>query len=221
MLRTRTHEQDVVRALRDGDVEAVENWIRTVLPTVVTGELPAPVVRHPLEFVCVPLRRDGELGLCMHVWPQDEEDSSPVVHAHSWDLWSYVLCGTVFNDVMHVRDDSAAPEFGLFAVTSTSRGDEFRATGRLVTCEPSERQEIAAGQVYRLASGRFHRSGHRGFTATLVLGEHREGLDSLVLAPPGGHPSPPRPRERCAPDEVRHLMTRIDTERRRESGMDR
>jgi hypothetical protein len=202
-------ERELVRALRAGDVRTVEGWARTALPKIDLEQLSGPVVRHPLEFICMPLWRDEDLGLCLHVWPWEDRDSSPVVHAHSWDLWSYVVCGTVINDVMSVRDEEENPEFGLYVVTSSGRVDEFQETGRMVACAPNERQEIPAGHVYRLSSGRFHRSGHRDFTVTLVLGEQREGLDNLVLGPTDGYHGDDLPRETCSPDEARALIERI------------
>lgn len=202
----------MVRALHRGDGRAAGEWLRTTLPRIDpagAAGLAGPAVRHPLEFVCLPLWREGTSGLCLHVWPGDGHDSSPVVHAHSWDLWSYVVCGTVVNEVMRVRDDGTDPGHGLYAVTSRGRVDEFRDTGRRVVCAPGERQEIPAGQVYRLSSGRFHRSGHQGFTATLVLGEQREGLENLVLGPLGGHRWHDLPRETCSPRETRRLIERV------------
>ncbi|QJT04442.1 hypothetical protein G9272_32535 [Streptomyces asoensis] len=186
--------------------------MRTILPRIDSEQLPGAVVLHPLDFVCMPLWRKGGLGLCLHVWPWSEEKSSPIIHAHSWDLWSYVICGTILNDVMSVRDEGERPEFALYVVTSRGRVDEFQETGRLVTCARRERQEIQAGQIYRLSSGRFHRSGHRGFTATLVLGEQREGLDNLVLGSVGGYQGSDLPRETCSADDARALIERIATQ---------
>ncbi|MER5752356.1 hypothetical protein [Streptomyces sp. NPDC002088] len=215
MHRIHTHESVAVRALRNGDTETIGGWLRDTLPTVVPEQLPAPVVRHPLEFICLPLYRYGKVGLCLHVWPDTpdtpdtDEPSSPIVHAHSWDLWSYVVCGTALNQIMAVRDETETPEHGLYAVTSAGGVDEVRATGRLVTCLPGKQQEVHAGQIYELSSGLFHRSGHRGLTVTLVLGEQREGLDNLVLGPLDGYPWHDSPRESCSPDEARALLKLI------------
>lgn len=212
MHRTRTHESVAVRALRDGDTRAVGEWVRRTLPTVAPERLPAPVVRHPLEFVCFPLHRSGAVGLCLHVWTEADETSSPVIHAHSWDLCSYVVHGTALNQMVDIRDEPDRPKYGLYTVTSLGTTDEVRATGRHVTYAPGKWQEIQAGQIYRMSAGLFHRSGHRGLTATLVLGEQHEGVDNLVLAPLDGPPRPDAPRETCSPDEARALLKRIAQE---------
>lgn len=205
----RTDESVAVRALRDGDTRAVGAWIRRTLPAVSPERLPAPVVRHPLEFVCFPLHRSGRVGLCLHVWAEDDETSSPVIHAHSWDLCSYVVHGTALNQLVDVRDEPERPEYALYTVTSLGRTDEVRATGRHVTFTPGDRQAIRAGQIYRMSAGLFHRSGHRGLTATLVLGEQHEGVDNLVLAPLDCPPRSDAPRETCTPGEARALLERV------------
>lgn len=209
MHRIHTNESVAVRALQDGEPEVVGRWLRNTLPAIVPEQLPAPVVRHPLEFVCLPLYRYHEIGLCLHVWPDGDETVTPVTHAHSWDLWSYVVCGTVQNQIMLIRDEPEVEEYGLYTVTSVGRLDEVRATGRLVACTPQKRQDVRSGRIYHLPAGHFHRSGHRGLTATVVLGVEREGNKNLILGPPGGYPRHDVAREACSPDQARFLLERV------------
>ena len=210
MPRTPTNESVAAQALRDGDTEVIGSWVRNALPAVVPERLAAPVVRHPLEFICLPLHRSGKVGLCLHVWPENDDTTSPVIHAHSWDLWSYVVCGTVQNQIVSIHDEADTPDYGLYTVTSTTGGvDEVQATGRLVTCVPRQRKDVRSGQIYRLPAGLFHRSGHRGMTATLVLGEQHEGRENLILGPLNGYPWHDSRREECSPDEARELLRRV------------
>ncbi|MGW1076533.1 hypothetical protein [Streptomyces sp. NPDC002537] len=209
MPKIRTDEGGVIRALRNGNAEEVGVWVQDALLAIVPERLPASAVRHPLDFVCLPLYRNGRSGLCLHIWPEAEEEMSPVVHAHSWDLWSYVVCGTVFNQLMSVHDEIDEPEHRVYGATSAGGVDEIRATGRLVTCAPEVLQQVHAGQIYQLPSGLFHRSGHQGVTATIVLGEHYEDRDNLVLGPVDAEPGADLPREACSPDEARELLKRI------------
>lgn len=201
--------EDVVQALRDGDAATVRIWAWRALHGVVRGRSPALAVKHPLDFTCLPLYRHGDSGLCLHVWPQDEETVSPVVHAHSWDLWSYVLCGTVFNQVVTVNDRAEHPEHRLYRARNVGRIDEIRATARLVACTPRVPQEIPADGIYQLSSGVFHRSGHRGLTATIVLGQHHAERENLVVGPLDAEPGPDLPRVACPSHEVRDLVRRI------------
>ncbi|MBG0829616.1 hypothetical protein HS041_17760 [Planomonospora sp. ID67723] len=199
------HEAGAVRALREGDVEGIGGWARQAVTELCTGRRRIEAVRHPLEFVCVPLHRDGLAGLCLHLWEGDEERTCPVAHAHSWDLWSYVLSGTVFNEILDVRDDATRRGRRLYRVDSLDGVDEIRPTERFVTSACERLEEVPAGRVYRLEAGRYHRSGHRGATATVVLGEHRPGAYNLVLGPPAGRSSAGR-REPCPAEEVLPLL---------------
>lgn len=202
-------ESPAESALRNGDAEAAGAWVRSALPALGPEALAAPAVRHPLEFVCLPLHRSHRVGLCLHVWTGSGEVSSSVVHAHSWDLWSYVVQGTVLNQIVDVRDEPEAPDFELYTVASTGTKDEVRTSGRRVVHAPRPRQEVPAGRIYRITSGLFHRSGHRGPTATLVLGEQHEGLENLFLGPLNGYRGANSSRVRCSPAEVRALLRAI------------
>lgn len=195
----------VIQALRDGDVAVLRRWVFEALPELDPEHLPAPAVRHPLEFVCLPLHRDDRHGLCLHVWEGDQS-VHPVSHAHSWELWSYVFRGTVFNQIVNVHDAVENPESRLYEVKSVGAVDEIRATGRLVKYSLDSLQEVRTGHMYRLAAGRFHRSGHRGLTATIVLGEHHEGRDNLILGDIDGEPPGSAPRTLCSAEEVRRLL---------------
>src|SRR5690348_7824186 len=64
-------------------------------------------VRHPLGFACLPVHRDGDEGICVHVWPEGRKPAprttSPF-HCHSWDLLSHVLYGVVGNQPVEVTE---------------------------------------------------------------------------------------------------------------------
>ncbi|MET8048980.1 MULTISPECIES: hypothetical protein [unclassified Streptosporangium] len=198
-------EVDPVRALRDGDTVSLRRWARDTIAELCSGRRSIKAVRHPLEFVCLPLRRDGLTGLCLHLWEGEGEEVYPVVHAHSWDLCSYVLSGTVFNEIFEIRDDAARRGHRLYQVDSSDGVDEARFTERFVTSVRERLEEVPEGRVYRLAAGQYHRSGHRGRTATVVLGEHRPGVHNLVLGPLDGELSTSR-RESYPADRVLALL---------------
>jgi hypothetical protein len=202
-------ESGIIQALLNGDTQTAGEWAREALPAITPERLPASIVRHPLDFVCLPLYRNSTEGLCLHVWPQDEGTMSSVVHAHSWDLWSYVVCGTVFHQIMHIHDDTGDPEYLVYRAKNVGGIDEIRATKRLVTCTPGDLQKVRAGQIYQLESGLFHRSGHQGLTATLVFGDHHEDRDNLVLGPIDRQPETDVAREICSPEEVHELLRLI------------
>src|ERR1700749_4660041 len=51
---------------------------------------------HPLKFLCLPMHRSDEFGLCVHVWMIDAPLTVPTtseIHLHTFDLHSQILCG--------------------------------------------------------------------------------------------------------------------------------
>lgn len=156
-----------------------------VLRTVCARADP-PGVAHPLGFVCVPLHRGAGVGLCLHMWPAGGARAGPTtsqVHAHSWDLLSWVVCGCLGNQIIAVRDDAEHPTHRLFQVRSGDAGDELRATDRLVTCEPGRPEWTGAGRPYRIPAGAFHATATppHGHAASIVLARDRPGTADLSL----------------------------------------
>src|SRR5215813_9920923 len=208
-LVTHTSEPGVVQALRDGDVAAVRLWTLNTLPEIIPEHLPAPAIQHPLGFACLPLHRSDEHGICLHVWEENGGYTDHIVHAHSWDLWSYVFRGAIFNEIVRVDDEAENPVKRVYEVASGGRKDQIRATERLVKYVRSYVQEIRPGQMYRLPAGMFHRSWHRGLTATIVLGEHQKGLSNLALAGLDGESLTSAPRDLCSSENARKLLRRL------------
>jgi hypothetical protein len=141
-------------------------------------------VRHPLGFLCVPMHRGRRFGLCLHVWSDDLVFDAPTtspVHAHSWGLTSYVLTGTLRNDLIDVVPDATAPTHRVFTIRPGSAGDRLRRTSRLVRQRTVASEHIGAGQFYGLAAGLFHATIALGATATLVMAENHEENQELSL----------------------------------------
>ncbi len=91
---------------------------------VADGSSDLTAVRHPLGFLCFPVLRGDNLGVCVHIWTEGvraEPTTSPM-HAHSWDLVSYVLYGTVRNDIIELTDGT---DQRVFEVRSGQAGDEL------------------------------------------------------------------------------------------------
>ncbi len=177
---------------RGGAGDSVPRLTSQLLWEVATGNLPIAAVRHPLGFVCLPVLREGTRGICVHLWTTRVAQAHPTtsaVHAHSWDLVSYVLFGQVRNEVMRVSGGRPAHQGAggatcrVFEVHSRGDLDEICATSRLVRCHKGASQVSSAGQTYSVPAGTFHATDiPAGIeTATVALGTSRAGSADLSL----------------------------------------
>lgn len=169
----------------------------SALDEIASGRRELYAVRHPLGFLCLPVERDGDRGVCLHVFgtgnpgatgPDPAPTASPV-HSHSWELTSCVLYGSVGNLRMRVREHPEVATHRVFEVRSDPAGvDDIRPTSRLVSCVPGPEQTVVGGEIYTLPAGEFHTSViPRGTTAaTLLLGRSRPGRFDLSLGPVHG-----------------------------------
>jgi hypothetical protein len=198
----------LLRAMRDGTAGGtVPRWTADALDAIVAGRLPARAVRHPLGFVCLPVERTGDRGVCVHVWSAHlpaARPSTSEMHAHSWDLTSYVLYGTVHNRILAVSEAAEGATNRLFEVASAGDADEIRDTHRLVRYCAESTTAHRGGDTYTLPAGVFHTTMVHGEAATVALGSGRPGAADLSL---GGLDTPAHRvlRQRCDPAETRHV----------------
>lgn len=158
-----------------------------VLDQIVSRQREMTAVHHPLGFLCLPLVREPDRGVCVHVWTDRFPVRQPTtsrVHAHSWDLESFVLYGALGNAVFDLTPDSVAGAHQLLDVVTGSDGDEIVPTGRRVACTEVSRDLMTSGEIYRLPTGVFHETFLAADTevATLVLAQTRD-LPDRVLGP--------------------------------------
>ncbi|WP_169978255.1 inositol monophosphatase family protein [Microbispora sp. H10836] len=172
--------RDVLDALAGGDAR---EWALGVLGDIAVGGSQVRGVRHPLGFLCLPLVREGDLGVCVHVWTaaaRRARSTTSQVHCHSWDLVSHVLYGQVRNVHAVVTDTSRSPTHRVFEVVSTPSGDVVRPTPRTVAYAPGRAELFGAGETYTLAAGAFRSSvipedGEAALSAGAVLRESAPG----------------------------------------------
>ncbi|MGH3855585.1 MAG: hypothetical protein ACRDR6_19265 [Pseudonocardiaceae bacterium] len=204
------------RAMHNGTAgRNIPRWASDVLSAVAQNRTSVAGVRHPLGFVCLPLERTGATGVCVHVWSDSLARASPTtstIHAHSWDLISYVLYGSVRNEVIDVIDVIDASEDAMYRVFEIRSGgdvDEVRETPQLVRCENRAAEVNHLGNIYSLAAGVFHTTVVQGEAATVALGNSR-GTRDLSL---GGIDRKTHRvwRQRCDRDETAHAA-RVVTE---------
>jgi hypothetical protein len=179
----------------------VPGRIVALLRDVIDGRQPVTAIRHPLGFICLPLERVDDRGICVHLWSGQiagtQVTTSPV-HSHSWDLLSQVLFGQVRNEVLHVFDAPDRPLYRVFEVRSQDEIDEIRATPRLVRTELARAETTTTGHLYTLPAGEFHTTvvAAGDGAATVVLGRSRSSAADLSLGAIDTHTHQVR-RQRC------------------------
>ncbi|MFE2972989.1 hypothetical protein ACFXKC_57770 [Streptomyces sp. NPDC059340] len=164
------------------------------LDEIATGRRKLCAVQHPLGFLCFPVQREGDSGVCVHVFGSpDGTAPTPLttspVHSHSWDLISCVLYGRVINLPVRVLDEHKHPTHRVYEVASRPSGvDEIRPTTRLVRSENGPEQASVTGEIYSLPADEFHTTvlPGRSTAATLLLGRVRPHSRDLSLGPVDG-----------------------------------
>lgn len=198
---------DIYQAIDRGDrLGRLSAWLIRVLTEIGDGRSHVLAVRHPLGFICLPVERHGTDGVCVHFWDDRyatvTSTTSPI-HAHSWELLSYVLFGEVQNVVIQVTDDQTDPTSRIFEVRSRGDVDELWATSRLVRETDRKKHVNPGGRSYALPAGVFHTTiVQPGMTAaTIALGSSQVGSRDLSLGPIDGRSHQIR-RLRCDQQET-------------------
>jgi len=208
--------QELHRQIKGGGAPAdISAWAIETLSDIQDGRLPLTAIRHPLGFLCFPVERTGDYGVCIHVWLPGLSVAAPVtslVHAHSWDLLSHVLCGSVRNETLRVMPEPDRPSHRLYEIRSQGAVDEIRPTPGLVRAQPHADQEFKPGESYTLPAGAFHSTliPSDEWAATVALGRTAPGGIDLSLGPIDGASRHHLTRETCGPEEtVRAVSTAL------------
>jgi hypothetical protein len=188
------------RSIAEGRAtETIPLWSADILRAIAEGRRELRAAIHPLGFTCLPVVREGRYGVCVHAWlpgqPKARPTTSPV-HAHSWDLVSYVLSGRLRNDLPQVigAKPGARDVWRVLEVRSRGDTDDIVPTPRLVHRESGESALLVRDDVYAVPAGTFHTSiadpAHP--TVTVVFASTVAGGADLSL----GSPSTPAHRIR-------------------------
>jgi hypothetical protein len=176
---------DYASIVRAGEIphEVRERALRAVRD-VAAGVSSLRAVLHPLGFLCFPIERHEECGICVHIWSPrlpGVRSTTSEVHAHSWDLVSLVLSGELRNERVTVVDGEST--YRVFEVHSAAADhDELRATSRLVGYRIADHDVSRQGGTYSLGAGCFHKTVASEAT-TIAVGMAQGGRHDLTLGP--------------------------------------
>jgi len=181
------------RAIDNGRAaQTIPRWSADVLRAITEGRRALRAAVHPLGFTCLPVIREDRYGVCVHTWLPGQQVAAPTtsaVHAHSWDLVSYVLVGRLRNELPHVTgaQPGAPGAWQVLEVRSQGDTDEIVPTRRLVHCQAGESVLHVQDDVYKVPAGTFHSTiaDSAQPTVTLVLGSVVPGGADLSLGSPG------------------------------------
>jgi len=166
--------------------EVVPGLALPMMREIASGGRAMTAVKHPLGFLCFPVLRRGGHGVCVHLWTSGVGQTlmTSQMHAHSWNLTSYVLYGSLRNQHISVNDEPRSPTHRVFEVRSHGDVDELRATPRLVVSRPEADHGYSAGALYLLPAGEFHATvAPEGDVATVVLSQSCPQAADLALGP--------------------------------------
>lgn len=172
-------------------------------------------VYHPLGFIYVPLMRGGSWTLRLHFWtpegkPVVETWDPYTVHMHTWDLYSYVLCGEIVNQIIEVEEAPGDGRFRVFDIVGEGRRSTITPTERTVNARVTSEQRVPAGGMYRMSNSTYHTSlnptGVDIVTAALVV--RVPGARERTLGPLDGK-THQYLRPSCPPAELASQAARV------------
>lgn len=182
-----SHRRDaapvIAEAIRAGTRhDDIRTRMARILRELADGTRDRPIVKHPLGFLCLPIHRGDDFGLCAHVWmkagtgPRPAEPLTTLpIHYHTWNLYSHVLYGLVQNQRITVQPDTGGtPAYRVFEVRSDRDTDEIRPTSELVTWRVDGAQQYGTGDRYLVSPRTYHQSAvlDPRLTVTVMLSEN-------------------------------------------------
>lgn len=175
-------------ALAAADSARIGELTDRLLTSLATERLTPTCLRHPLNFLYVPLDRRPDSALRLHLWPGGATWHSLATsryHLHAWHLTSYVHCGWIVNTMIEAHTSPDTPTHRVFDVVGDSTTDILTPTDELVSPVVVSTETIRGGGVYRIEAGRYHASeaAHDGWSVTVALVTRVPGARERALGP--------------------------------------
>jgi hypothetical protein len=172
----------------------IRNLLVDLLDGIGSGTRNFRAVYHPLGFVYVPLIREKDWSLRLHLWLAEETRMTTTfspyqVHMHTWDLSSYVLHGSLQNQMIDAGQDQDGPQFRVFDIVGHGNESVISPTADVVRASVASTHSVHAGEIYRIPHSRYHTTlnptGKDMITVALV--ERVPGTTERALGPLDGN----------------------------------
>lgn len=159
------------------------------------GAVTAPHSWHPygflqMRFIDDDLWERERRAIRVHIWPKGErtrQDPDWPVHSHAYHLHSFILQGSLINEVYDVTPSDSG-ESQLYVASYHGEMSRLTSTGRRVSAALAERVSYGRGERYLIPKDSFHVSDVDIDlqTATVVLTTDSDGSDQFVVGASNG-----------------------------------
>lgn len=128
---------------------------------------------HALGFVHCKLATFSNGTLRLHIWPSQErhvQEQQYKIHDHIFSLTSYVVCGSIKNEIYKVELASKKlASTQCYEIEYVKDGAKLRATGNYYNEIKLSDSLINSGQHYTVVSGYLHQSSVPKSTLVVTL----------------------------------------------------
>jgi hypothetical protein len=143
---------------------------------------------HPVGFAHAKLAEFDGLTVRLHIWPDppiDPQNPPWSVHRHAWPLTSYVIRGSVRNQLFSVLERKGGDHL-LYEVGYDGGESVMRATSIRARCLPSTVEQVDEGERYTVPRDAFHCTigGAAEPTVTIAVTGEPSGMPPLVVGTP-------------------------------------
>jgi len=142
---------------------------------------------HALGFIHCKLASFSQGTLRLHIWPPVErhsQEQSDKIHDHIFSLTSFVICGSVKNEIFEiseVSEDAASNQ--CYEVKYFPNGASLQPTGNYYNKSLKHKDDVKKNEHYVVMSGDLHQSStpNGALVATLVATyDHIESAPRLL-----------------------------------------
>ncbi|GHJ53032.1 hypothetical protein Nm8I071_23390 [Nonomuraea sp. TT08I-71] len=163
-------------------------------------------IYHPLGFIYVPMLKDDGGMLRLHLWLDGgtpEDITTSPYHMHTWNLTSYVHCGSLENQMIKVDAGGPLGPYRVFEIIGNRQRGELQATDEEVRARIDSVERVTAGNVYRIPAGQYHTTVNtsEGDLVTVAYVQKVAGTMERNLGPVNT-PTHIVERQACPPDDV-------------------